>query len=262
MSKDWNLIINNQKSPKNDSQVSFVLFCKDVGTGAENTVREILKATSRLPQIVFEVIVVDDGSKSFNFDLENFDVAIKVVRLKKSKGISGAILEGTTHARYENLFPIPGHDMYDSNAIFNVLKLLGSAPIILGCRSNLNLERPFLKRIASRVMRDMYRHFFYYFVGDVHGLICYQKTDIEDYLEDFDGHGQNIRLITNVIANGGLIVQTIAPIKVGHKTGRNVNFRNRYPDPKNTLKVLLLLTKLKSLLNDLEKKKLKDLANN
>lgn len=145
--------------------------------------------------------------------------------------------------------------MYDFRAIMNVLELIGTAPIVLGCRSNLSLERPLVKRVASRVMRDLYRHFFYYYVGDVHGLICYKKTDVQKYLQENDRHGQNIKLITHILSNGGLIVQTLAPIKTGHKNARNNNFRNRFPDPKNTIKVLLMLITLKINLIKFEKSK-------
>lgn len=239
---------------KSQPEVSFVLFCKDVGRGAEDTVQEIITATRKIANLKFEIIIVNDGSKTFLFNRNKFKKSVKIINLNVSKGISGAILEGTAVAKYTNLFPIPGHDMYNSDAILNVLKLLGSAPVVLGCRSNLSTERPLAKKIASRAMRDLYRHFFYYYVGDVHGLICYKKIDVERYLKESDRHGQNIRLITNILSNGGLMVQTIAPIKAGHKTQRNINFRNRYPDPKNTFKVLMLLIDLKYNLIFLSKK--------
>ena len=226
--------------------VTFVLFCKDVGLGAENTVYEILTALENHPSLQSQIVVVDDGSHVWQFDKQKFkNPNIDVVRLDKSKGISGAILEGAQIAKHDNLFPIPGHDMYNATAISNVLNLLNSADIILGCRSNLAAERPLLKRIASRVMRDLYRHFFFYYVGDVHGLISYRKRDVIKYLKNSDKHGQNIRIITNVISQGGLVVQTVAPIKSGHKLKRNVNFKNRYPNPQSTLHVIKLLISLK-----------------
>jgi hypothetical protein len=226
--------------------VTFVLFCKDVGQGAENTVFEVSAALEKHPSLESQIVVVDDGSNEWQFDEQKFkDLDIDVVRLGTSLGISGAILAGTQIARFDNLFPVPGHDMYSATAISNVLNLLNSADIIIGCRSNLAAERPLFKRIASRVMRDLYRHFFFYYVGDVHGLISYKKRDVIKYLKNSDKHGQNIRIITNVISQGGLVVQTVAPIKIGHKLKRNVNFKNRYPNPQSTLHVIKLLINLK-----------------
>ena len=86
-------------------------------------------------------------------------------------------------------------------------------------------------------------------------MICYKKTDVQKYLQENDRHGQNIKLITHILSNGGLIVQTLAPIKTGHKNERNNNFRNRFPDPKNTIKVLLMLITLKINLIKFEKSK-------
>jgi len=205
-----------------------------------------LCALEELVLIEFQIILVDDGSdKIKSSNLENFKVSFLNIKLEKSIGISGAILQGTRHALFEDILIIPGHNMYDSKAIINVLSLLGTGRIILGARNNLDHERPFFKRVASRVMRDLYRHFFYYYVGDIHGLAIYKKHDIENFLKCDDGHAQGVIIVTKVLNQGGLLVQTLAPIKQGHKVARSYNIRNNFPSLKQVSKIIRVIILLK-----------------
>jgi len=236
--------VNNAEA----GHVSFIVFGKDVGSGFDDTVSEILNAVKLIENITFQIIIVDDGSREFAFNESKYrGVSLAIIRLPKSVGISGAILAGTQLSKYENVFPIPGHNMYDSISISNVLNLLGKGRIIMGCRTNLMAERPFFKKIASRVMRDIYRHFTFFYVGDIHGLIMYKRSDLLSYLKEDDGHSNAIVVVTNVLASGGLLIQTNSPIKSGHKNARNMSFKNRFVAPRNVIKVLVSFYKIRNI---------------
>jgi glycosyltransferase involved in cell wall biosynthesis len=226
--------------------VSIIVFYKNVGNALNDTIAEILYALEKLSKIDYQIVLVDDGStESVTNDFEISSDNFVKVRLNESLGISGAILAGVEHAIHEDILIIPGHDMYDFTAIINVISLLGSARIILGSRNNLDSERPFAKRVASRIMRDLYRHIFYYFVGDIHGLAIYQKADIKRFLRPTDGHAQGILIVTNVLNEGGLLVQTLAPIKLGHKISRSKKLSNNFPSLKQVYKIIYILFLLK-----------------
>ncbi len=231
-------------------RVSIVVFYKNVGMDLKGTVNEILTALKESGLTDYQVILIDDGSKdTFN---ENFIVPnekIIQVKLNKSLGIAGAILEGTKHALFEDILIVPGHNMYDSKAISNVLSLVGLGRVILGSRDNLQKERPFFKRLASRIMRDIYRHLFYYYVGDIHGLAIYKKADIERFLRPTDGHAQGIIIVTSVLNEGGLLIQTLAPIKLGHKIARSRKLSNNFPNAKQVYKIICKLVLLRRVKN-------------
>jgi len=231
-------------------RVSFVVFYKNVGMDLKGTVDEILTALKESELNDYQVILVDDGSKeTFNENFEIPNEKLIQVKLKKSVGIAGAILEGTQHALFEDILIIPGHNMYDSKAISNVLGLVGLGRVILGSRDNLQKERPFFKRLASRIMRDIYRHLFYYYVGDIHGLAIYKKADIQRFLRPTDGHSQGIIIVTSVLNEGGLLVQTLAPIKLGHKIARSRKLSNNFPNAKQVYKIICKLVLLRRVKN-------------
>ena len=95
-------------------------------------------------------------------------------------------------------------------------------------------------------MRDIYRHFTFFYVGDIHGLIMYKRSDLLRYLKEDDGHSNAIVVVTNVLASGGLLIQTNSPIKLGHKNARNINFKNRFVAPQNVIKVLVSFYKTRN----------------
>lgn len=234
--------MNNQYK----SSITFIVFGKNNDQLFLSTLQGIVDACIEIKDIQYEIILVDDGSrnKEYQRKIESFE-SVKILNIGKSLGIAGAVLAGTRWANYDYVLPIPGHDMFSTNAIKNVLDLMGKGRLIIGCRDNLSDERPFLKKLASRVLLMLYRAKFIHYIGDVHGLILFKKSDILNYLSPNDGHGHAIKIISNVVKENGLIVQTIAPIKKGHKIIRSKNFLNNIPSPKNTLAVIRILLKIK-----------------
>lgn len=226
--------------------ITFLVFGKNNDQLFLSTLQEISDACTEIKNIQYEIILVDDGSrnKGYQRTIQSFE-RVKVLNIGKSLGIAGAVLGGTRLANYDYVLPIPGHDMFSATAIKNVIDLTGKGRLIIGCRDNLSDERPFLKKLASRVLLMLYRAKFVHYIGDVHGLILFEKNDILKYLNPKDGHGHAIKIISNVVKENGLIIQTIAPIKKGHRILRSKNFLNNIPSPKNTLAVIRALLKIK-----------------
>ena len=228
--------------------MSVVIFFKNIASEVLNsTIREVLTALDNV-DVQAEIIIINDGTLNFNFNQAIlFGRDFKFVNLPKSIGISGAIFKGAELAKYKKVLPIPGHDMYSHTAVSNVLNLTDKGRLILGCRSNLAKERPIMKKFASRILRDLYRHIAFYYIGDIHGLIMYEKQDLLNYLNQKGGHTNAIRVVTNVLVSGGLLVQTVAPIKEGHRKERNANFLNRIVKPANVIQVIFELLKIRKL---------------
>jgi hypothetical protein len=234
-----------------NQNVSIIIFFKNVASEVlESTIREVLTAVDNV-DVQAEIIIVNDGTLNFNFNQAVlFERDFKFVNLPKSIGISGAIFKGAKLAKYKKVLPIPGHDMFSHTAVSNVLNLTDKGRLILGCRSNLAKERPIMKKFASRILRDLYRHIAFYYIGDIHGLIMYEKQDLLNYLNQKGGHTNAIRVVTNVLVSGGLLVQTVAPIKEGHRKERNVNFFNRITKPVNVIQVIIELLKIRKLVKN------------
>jgi glycosyltransferase involved in cell wall biosynthesis len=220
--------------------LSFVIFGRDVGHDLINTLESVTQVGNQYTT-KFQIVVVDDGSEepvNSTYIKSQFTNVTDVIRIKESIGISGAIFESLLFCHHEFILPVPGHNMYSRKAIENVVKLTGQARIIIGCRNNLAQERPPIKKLASRILRDLYRHLTFYFVGDIHGLILYEKKDLLKFLPRSGGHTNAIRVVTSVLADGGLLIQTMAPINSGHDKRSSRKFIHSFPAPNNVLIVV------------------------
>jgi len=77
--------------------------------------------------------------------------------------------------------------------------------------------------------------------GDIHGLILYKKNDLEKYLTFDKQHTNAIRVVTPILSEGGLSVQTIAPINNGHDKRPSRKLWHSFPAPVNVLAVMAIL---------------------
>lgn len=214
-----------------DKTIAFIVFYRDVGNDLQETLDCISLASKHFSEFRYELIIIDDGSKiisPYEFTGSHFS-RIQYRRHPESVGISEAIKTGVGISTSTWILPIPGHAMYGEVAIQNILNLCGKGDIILGCRTNLAKSRPAIKRLASRILRDLYRHLTFYYIGDIHGLFLARKSDFERYLQNAKGHGNAIAVITGVVANGGLLVQTAAPVQEGHNLRSSKKFSDNLP---------------------------------
>ena len=223
--------------------MSFVMFERNVGSDLFGTIQSISEACSTFTSLQAEIIVVDDGSREKPNENKVIQSPLveQVIFLERSLGVSGAILNALPYCTYENVLPIPGHNMFAVEAIMNVLELVGSGDVVIGCRNNLASERPPIKKLASRVLRDVYRHLTFYYVGDIHGLILYRKEDLFKYLAVNGRHANAISVVTPVLANGGHLVQTVAPINHGHDARPSRRAIDSIPHPQNVFHVIRAL---------------------
>jgi len=214
-----------------ENSIAFIVFFRDVGADLQETLDCISLASEPFKTSRFELVIVDDGSKIKS----PYQVAgsrllkVQYVRHPKSLGISEAIKTGLSLSSSNWILPIPGHAMFGKVAIENIINLCGKGDIILGCRTNLARSRPPIKKLASRILRDLYRHLTFYYIGDIHGLFLARKSDFERYLRNAKGHGNAITVITNVVANGGLLIQTAAPVQEGHNSRSSKRVSDNLP---------------------------------
>lgn len=221
-------------------KISVIIFERNVGSDLIRTINTVNNAAQRISDLSYEIIVVDDGSskKPIASEIKNLPYVSEVIFLNDTVGISGAILEAVKVCKYDNLLPVPGHNMFSEDAIVNVSRLADQGEIVIGCRNNLAIERPPVKKLASRILRDVYRHLTFYYVGDIHGLILFKKQDLIDYLRPDGRHANAISVVTPVLAKGGRLIQTVAPINLGHDERPSRRVIDSIPHPRNVIYVL------------------------
>jgi len=122
----------------------------------------------------FEIIIVDDGSTDktplIAADLaKNLGSEIKVIRKEKNEGIGPAYFTGVAQAHCQYITCIPSDGAYPIDGLKAIFSEAGSAPVILGFRSNLN-ERPPFRRFLSRLVTYYVSLLTWKKIIDVNGL--------------------------------------------------------------------------------------------
>ena len=213
------------------NSIAFIVFYRDVGTDLQETINNISYASQQFENHRFELVIVNDGSRIESlYKITDFTFEkVQYVSHPASLGITAAIQTGLDLSSSTWILPIPGHAMFGEVAIKNLIDLCGKGDIILGCRTNLAGSRPPIKRLASRILRDFYRHLTFYYIGDIHGLFLARRSDFMRYLPSAKGHGNAIAVVTNVVASGGLLIQTAAPVQEGHDYRSSKKFSDNLP---------------------------------
>jgi glycosyltransferase involved in cell wall biosynthesis len=227
-------------------KISIIIFFKDTGEDLFHTLDTVEKAFSSMHGYAYEIILVDDGSSNSVSDVRIFQrnkSIIKIVKINNSIGISGAILEGLKYCNFENILPIPGHNLFSTEAIINVCSLAEKGRIVIGERNNYAKNRPLFKIFASSFLSFIYKKFFFSVVDDIHGLILFMKQDLDKFGDFKARHGMSVLVVTHVLVEGGLLIKTIAPINSNHKNRTDRKFTDSFPHLKSILSVIVALKK-------------------
>jgi hypothetical protein len=192
---------------------SVVVFGKDVNDAILPTIKKVYIGVSQNPDLDVEIILIDDGSSipltsSLPMDIRN---KIITVRLEQSKGIGDAFIEGSLKACYDSVLFLPGHDFYSTSAVVRAMNLLGTCPVVIGYRSNLQ-QRPLIKRISSYTFRKVLKLRISKFVVDPHGLPIYPKRVVLKYLPRNARHALHIYILQALKDMNLETIQFSAPI--------------------------------------------------
>ena len=134
-------------------KISIIVFFKDTDKDLLLTLDTIKNALDGMHGYLYEIVIVDDGSSNSVSEVRIFQrnkFIIKIVRLDNSIGISGAILEGLKYCNFDNILPIPGHNLFSTKAIINVCSFAEKGRIVIGNRNNYVMNRPLFKIFASK----------------------------------------------------------------------------------------------------------------
>lgn len=227
-------------------KISVIIFFKDTSEDLFHTLDTVEKAFNSMHGYVYEIILVDDGSSNSVSDVRIFQrnkSIIKILKINNSIGISGAILEGLKYCNFDNILPIPGHNLFSAEAIINVCSLAEKGRIVIGKRNNYVKNRPLFKIFASSFLSFIYNKFFFSDVDDIHGLILFKKQDLDKFGDFKARHGMSVLVVTHVLVEGGLLIKTIAPINSNHKNRIDRKFTDSFPHLKSILSVIIALKK-------------------
>lgn len=192
---------------------SVVVFGKDVNDAILSTIKKVYIGISQNPDLDVEIILIDDGSSIPLISSLPIDISEEIitVRLDQSKGIGDAFIEGSLMASHDSILFLPGHDFYSNSAVIRAMNLLGTCPVVIGYRSNLQ-QRPLIKRISSYTFRKVLKLRISKFVVDPHGLPIYPKGVVLKYLPRDARHALHIYILQALKDLNLETIQFSAPI--------------------------------------------------
>lgn len=147
----------------------------------------------------YEIIFVDDGSTDSTLNnLRKFQKKIKVVILKKNKGLSHALEEGFSAAKGEVIVTLDGDLQNDPSDIPKLIKRLKDYDVVCGWRYD-RKDSFLIKRLPSKVFNLIVSALFSI---EIHDSSCtlraYKKHAIHSILPLKEGYHRFIPLLLSM----------------------------------------------------------------
>lgn len=150
---------------------------------AYNEERNIGKLLGKLTSITKNVIVVDDGSTDKTYEVAR-RFGVKVIRHKKNRGKTQAVITGLKAARSEGVVLIDGDNQLSPEYIPLFVKELGKCDLVIGNRFLAGAKFPFHKLLANLLIAKLVS-LKVHEVGDpLNGLRAFRRSKFLDLRGD------------------------------------------------------------------------------
>lgn len=149
----------------------------------------------------YEIIVVDDGSRDRTGQIA--DVAatenprIHVVHQPQNRGVGAAYLIGLARARFDAITVIPGDNVFSEIGVDRVFAAVGSAPLIVSYRENMELRKP-LRRWLSLLCTVLMRCITGLRIRDAHSMFVF-PVELARTLPIQPGYGYHIESLGRLL---------------------------------------------------------------
>lgn len=175
------------------------------GAHIKQTLTDIYFAAKKVLD-AFEIIVVDDGSTDNTYAIasslqDKLASEIKLIRKETNEGVAAALTTALNLARFQYITWIPSDGAYRIDEIELLFSNLGSAPIILGYRANLN-KRPLLRRFFSTSVTSYVRLLTHKKINDAHGIVIISVPLIKSFLMPYFKYGFQMQLLACFLNRG------------------------------------------------------------
>jgi hypothetical protein len=124
----------------------------------------------------YEIIVVDDGSRDGTGEIAEAvarqNRRIQVVHWPDNRGVGAAYLAGLSRAQYGAITLVPGDNAFSAAALDSVFGAVGSAPLVVSYRVNMDVRTP-VRRTLSVICTAMMRLITGRRVRDAHSMFVF-----------------------------------------------------------------------------------------
>jgi hypothetical protein len=145
----------------------------------ERHIAETLRVVSRSAArhlTDYEIIAVDDGSRDSTGSIMDAaakdNARIRAVHQPTNRGVGAAYLKGLDLARFDSITVVPGDNAFAEVTLDNVFQAVGTAPLIVSYRVNMDVRTP-LRRTLSLICTALMRLITGHSVRDAHSMFVF-----------------------------------------------------------------------------------------
>ena len=165
------------------NSISFVVSCYNEEKNIKNTIDEINIAINNSKLDVYEIIVVDDGSKDKTFqaveELKKNNQHIKIIKNINNIGLGGAIKKGLQEAVLDRVMFIPGDNCHQGLEISKLINTNKKYDLVLTYYSNIKV-RSFLRNFFTKLYTPFLNFIFRLNLPYYNGLCVYRRSILKD----------------------------------------------------------------------------------
>ncbi len=127
-------------------EISIVIPCyNEHPTVLKNTINEIKEGFSENKEIKYEIVVVNDGSKGYNYELQEDNV--RIITHKQNKGYGASLKTGIKNSKYSWIGITDADGTYPNKEFSKLVKLSKDQDMVVGARNKKDLS--LIKRIPK-----------------------------------------------------------------------------------------------------------------
>ena len=236
---------------KKNLKLLIIVFARSEKEAVAKTIDSLSRALNDY-SINYKVVYIDDFSEDASVDFLRasphylngfFDILEK--EPLDLPGIKFCLEKVMRIYPSDQVLPIPGHFMFDSDSIKRVLSRISSGVVVIGYRTNLFRSRPIVKFIAAKLFLWTCKIFFSpYKIKDPHGLNSYPTMVVEQSFQLMTSHENHILPIALALKNGLMVVNVPVEVRREHKREGNRKNVPKITDVLDSINNLLLARKI------------------
>lgn len=224
-------------------EVSFVVPCYNEAGNISGTILEIDEATRMSVITHFEIVVADDCSSGATpLEIAEFTKSrpyIVALRSKVNEGFGGSFKFGVASASGKYLLLAPGDNQFPASSIAVILKLRGSADIIVPYVTN-NHIRPLDRRLFSWGFTTLINKVFDHHMPYYNGLVLHTLDRLRTIEIVTDSFAYQAEALVKLMATGCTCITVGSPIRI-RPAGKSSAFK-----VKNVVEVLKCIWRLRT----------------
>ncbi len=211
---------NKNGLDKKYKRISIILPAFNEKDGIENTILQ-LKETMESSGLIYEVIVVDDGSTDDTLNQLVKHNWIKIIQHPKNLGYGAALKTGILHAKYEIVAISDVDGTYPNQLIPMLFEQIQKCDMVVGSRNGSKVKMPLLRRPAKWFIGKLANYLAGTKIPDINsGLRIIRKDLVQRYLKILpNGYSFTTTITLASLSNGHKV--TYIPIDYYGRVGKS-----------------------------------------